>query len=184
VADFCFEGCAIISADGMLARTAGIHPPELMVEADQRFFQAKLDEAALIVHGRNSHEDQPGSPRRKRLIATRKIAAVTPDPGNYNTVFWNPSGASIEAAAARLDVRAGLVAVIGGTEIFDLFLDRYDVFWLTLAPRVKLPGGLPVFSGIPEATAGGILRRHGMAPAQTQMLDAEQDIVLTKWLRT
>lgn len=168
----------------MLARTAGAHPPELMVEADQRFFEAKLDEAALIVHGRNSHEDQSNSPRRKRVIATRKTASIAADPGNHNAVLWNPSGASIEAAAAHLGVRAGLVAIIGGTEIFDLFLDRYDVFWLTLAPRVELPGGLPVFSGVPEATADAILRRHGMAPAQTRMLDAERQVVLTRWLRS
>ena len=168
----------------MLARTAGIHPPELMVEADQRFFQAKLDEAALIVHGRNSQEDQPNSPRRKRVIATRKTAGITPDPGNDHAVRWNPARASIEAAAARLGVREGLIAVIGGTQIFDLFLDRYDVFWLTLAPRVELPGGLPVFSGVPEVTADDILRRHGLAPAQTRILDAEREVVLTRWLRT
>ena len=178
-----FEGCAIVSADGMLARTAGAHPPELIVEADQRFFAAKLDDADVIVHGRNSHEGQRNSANRKRLVATRKVATIAADPTDAHAVLWNPAGASIEDAAARLGVRYGLVAVIGGTEIFDLFLDRYDVFWLTVAPRVRFGGGVPVFSGVLEAGADDVLRQHGLQPTETRMLDAAQDIVLTKWMR-
>jgi dihydrofolate reductase len=183
VASLRFEGCAIVSADGMLARVSGDHPAELTVEADQRFFAQKLDGADVIVHGRHSHEKQPNSPNRKRIVATRTIASIAPDPANDKAMLWNPAGASFEDAAARLGVRAGVVAVIGGTNIFDLFLDRYDVFWLTLAPRVKLPGGVPVFSGVPQTTAGEILRRHGLTPAETRMLDTERDVVLTKWAR-
>ena len=137
----------------------------------------------MIVHGRNSHEKQRNSPNRKRIIATRKIASVTPDPSSPNAVLWNPAGASLEDAAAHLGVRSGLVAVIGGTEIFDLFLDRYDVFWLTLAARVKLPGGVPVFSGVPQTSVDEILRRHGLAPVETRMLDADKDVVLVQWVR-
>jgi dihydrofolate reductase len=180
---FRFEGCAIVSADGMLARTPGSHPPELTVEADQRFFEAKLDEADLIVHGRNSHEDQRNSPNRKRVIATRRITSVTSDPENPNAARWNPAGASIEEAAAHLGVSSGLVAVIGGTEIFDLFLARYDVFWLTVAARVRLPGGVPVFSDVPQSTPGEILHRNGLVPAETRMLDAARDVALVNWAR-
>lgn len=178
-----FEGCAIVSADGMLADASGNQPPELIVEADKQFFDAKLDGAALIVHGRNSHEGQRNSPKRKRVYATRKVATIEPHPSNPNAVRWNPAGATIEQAAARLGIDAGLVAVIGGTEIFDLFLDRYDVFWLTLAPRVRLPGGVPVFSGVPDTTAGEILTRHGLAVDETRLLDASQEVSLIKWLR-
>jgi dihydrofolate reductase len=184
VARLRFEGCAIVSADGMLADTTGNQPAELIVESDQRFFDDKLDAADLIVHGRNSYERQRNSPNRKRVYATRRIAAIEPHPQNPNAVRWNPAGASIEEAAARLGVRAGVVAVIGGTDVFDLFLDRYDVFWLTLAPRIKLPGGVPVFSGIPPNTADDILRGHGLAPAETRMLDAAKDVGLIKWMRT
>jgi dihydrofolate reductase len=178
-----FEGCAIVSADGMLADASGNQPPELIVEKDKQFFDAKLDGAALIVHGRNSHEGQRNSPNRKRLYATRKVTALEPHPSNPNAVRWNPAGATIEQAAAWLGVETGLVAVIGGTEIFDLFLDRYDVFWLTLAPRVRLAGGVPVFSGVPDVTAGQILQRHGLTVAETRLLDASQDISLIKWAR-
>ena len=167
----------------MLARTSGSHPIELTIEADQRFFEQKLDAADLIVHGRNSHEGQRNSAHRKRLIATRKVATIAADPANANAVLWNPAGARIEDAAARLGVRTGLVAVIGGTEIFDLFLDRYEVFWLTVAPRVSFDGGVPVFSGVPKTSADDVLRQHGLQPAETRMLDAAQSVVLTKWIR-
>jgi dihydrofolate reductase len=178
-----FEGCAIVSADGMLADASGNQPAELIVEADKQFFDAKLDGAALIVHGRNSHEGQRNSPKRKRVYATRKVATIEPHPSNPNAVRWNPAGAKIEQAAARFGVDAGLVAVIGGTDIFDLFLDRYDVFWLTLAPRVRLPGGVPVFSGVPGSTADEILTRHGLSVVETRLLDATQDVSLVKWAR-
>lgn len=178
-----FEGCVIASADGMLADASGNQPPGLIVEADQRFFATKLDAADLIVHGRNSYEGQFNSPGRKRVYATRRIAEVEPHPENSNAVRWNPAGAPIEAAAAALGVEAGLVAVIGGTGIFDMFLNRYDAFWLTLARRVRLPGGLPVFSGVPQTSVEDMLRRHGLTSAEARMLDAEKDVVLVKWVR-
>jgi dihydrofolate reductase len=184
VADLRFEGCAIVSADGMLADASRNQPPELIVEADKQFFDAKLEASDLIVHGRHSHEGQRNSPTRKRVYATRRIVAVEPHPTNPNAIRWNPAGATIEEAAARLGVRAGVVAVIGGTEVFDLFLGHYDVFWLTLASRVRLPGGVPVFSGIPPQTTDDILRSHGLQPAETRILDAEKGISLIKWTRS
>ena len=55
----CIEAYAIISADGMIADAAGHMPDALKIEADQAFFQAGLDRAAVIVHGRNSNEGGP-----------------------------------------------------------------------------------------------------------------------------
>ncbi len=46
------EGYVILSADGMLADASGIMPPQLKFDADQKFFEAALDRADLIVHGR------------------------------------------------------------------------------------------------------------------------------------
>ena len=183
MADFRFEGCAIVSADGMLANSDGNQPGELIVEADKQFFDEKLEASDLIVHGRHSHEGQRNSPRRKRLYATRQVAAIEPHPSNPNALRWNPAGATVEDAAARLGVRSGVVAVIGGTGVFDLFLGRYDVFWLTVANRARLPGGVPVFSGIPPRTADEILRAAGLRPGETRVLDAEQDVDLIPWLR-
>src|SRR6185369_9726442 len=92
------EGYVIVSADGMLANAARVMPDELKFEGDKQFFTAALDGADLIVHGRNSYEDQPNSPRRKRIVVTRKIDAIAPDPSNPKATLWNPAGASFEAA--------------------------------------------------------------------------------------
>jgi hypothetical protein len=57
------EGYVIVSADGMLADARNVMPDELKFEGDKAFFTAALDRADLILHGRNSYEDQPNSPR-------------------------------------------------------------------------------------------------------------------------
>ena len=66
------EGYAIVSAEGMLANAAGIMPDQLKFEADRRFFERGLDGADVVVHGRHSHEQQPRSYLRRRLILTRQ----------------------------------------------------------------------------------------------------------------
>src|SRR5664279_4465516 len=68
------EGLAIVSADGMIADARGIQPEALKLEADQRFFHARLDEATALAHGRNSSEGGPHMARRRRLILTRTVA--------------------------------------------------------------------------------------------------------------
>ena len=52
MADLRIEGFVIVSADGMLANADGVMPDELKFEGDKRFFNAALDSAELIVHGR------------------------------------------------------------------------------------------------------------------------------------
>ena len=53
------EGYAIVSADGMIADGNGVIPATIRNDADQRFFQSELDRAAVLVHGRRSHEGGP-----------------------------------------------------------------------------------------------------------------------------
>src|SRR4051794_32413637 len=139
------EGYVIVSADGRLADADNVMPDELKFEGDKRFFTAALDRADLIVHGRNSQEDQPNAPKRNRMILTRKVGATAPDPDNPKAILWNPSGASFEAACAEAGVRSGTVAIIGGPRVFDMFMDRYDTFLLSQAPRVHLPDGQGCF---------------------------------------
>src|SRR5450830_1282975 len=129
------EGYAIVSEDGMLANASGIMPDQLKFEADQRFFERGLDGVDVVVHGRHSHERQRRSDLRRRLILTRKVAAIADDPLNKKALFWNPAGASLEQAMTVLGVVDGSVGVIGGTDVFGLFLDRYDVFYLSSSPR-------------------------------------------------
>lgn len=177
------EGYVIVSADGMLANAAHVMPDELKFEGDKRFFTAALDAADLIVHGRHSDEDQPNSPRRKRVILTRKIGGLAPDPSNPNATLWNPKGASFDAACDFAGVHSGTVAIIGGPDVFGMFMDRYDTFWLSLAPRVRLPGGEPCFPDVPRHSPQQVLAAHGLKAGETQMLDRAEDVSVTPWRR-
>jgi hypothetical protein len=177
------DGYVIVSADGMLANADRAMPDELRFEGDKRFFTAALDQADLIVHGRNSYEDQPNSPKRTRIILTRRIGALAPDPSNPRATLWNPAGASFEAACERAGVRSGTAAIIGGPDVFEMFMDRYDTFWLSLAPRVKLPGGEPCFPGVPARSPGEVLAAHGLEAGETRILDPAQGVSVTPWRR-
>ncbi|WOH69894.1 dihydrofolate reductase [Bradyrhizobium sp. BWA-3-5] len=167
----------------MLADARNVMPNELKFEGDKAFFTAALDRADLILHGRNSYEDQPNSPRRKRIILTRHVDAITPDPANPKATLWNPAGASFEAACHHAGVDTGTVAVIGGPGVFGMFMDRYDEFWLSLAPHVRLPGGEPCFPGVPTRSPQDVLAAHGLRAGEPQMLDATHEVSVTPWQR-
>lgn len=179
-----FEGYVIVSADGMLADAQNFMPDELKFEGDKRFFTAALDRAALIVHGRNSHEHQPNSAKRKRVVLTGKVAAIAPDPSNQQALLWNPAGAAFEEACERSGVTSGTIAVIGGPGVFDMFMDRYDTFWLSVAPNVRLPGGEPCFPGVGARTPQQILRSHGLIPGEAEILDPADGVNVTPWRRS
>jgi hypothetical protein len=184
VAALRIEGYVIVSADGMLADAGNVMPDTLKFEGDARFFSAALDRADLIVHGRHSYEDQPNSPQRKRIILTHRVAALAPDPDNPNATLWNPQGAPFEAACTAAGVPEGTVAIIGGPAVFGMFLDRYDTFYLSRAPHVRVPGGKPCFPGVgPEHPPQQVLAAHGLKAAETELLDPAFDISVTAWRR-
>lgn len=167
----------------MLANADHVMPPDLKFEGDKQFFTAALDRADLIVHGRHSYEDQPNSPQRRRIILTRGVGAIAPDPSNAKATLWNPAGASFEAACERAGVHTGTVAIIGGPDVFEMFMDRYDTFWLSQAPRVRLPGGQPCFPGVPAQSPQQVLAAHRMRADEAQILDAAEDVSVTPWRR-
>ncbi|MBN8971800.1 MAG: dihydrofolate reductase [Rhizobiales bacterium] len=165
----------------MLADANHVMPPELKFEGDQQFFNDALDNADLVVHGRNSGEEQPNSPKRTRIILTRTIKALAPDPSNPKATLWNPAGAPFDAACERAGVTSGLAAIIGGPTVFGLFLDRFDTFWLSFAPHVRIPGGEPGLPGVPARTPQAVLAAHGLHAAETRVLDAANDVSVTAW---
>jgi hypothetical protein len=178
------EGYAIISEDGMLANAAGIMPDSLKFEADRHFFEHRLDGVGVVVHGRHSHERQPHSYLRRRLILTRQVPAIAPDPSNEKAQFWNPAGAPFEQALAVLGTPDGSIGVIGGTNVFGMFLDRYDVFHLSRAPGVRLPGGRPVFPEVPTRTPEEVLESHGLNCGKRQVLDPANGLAIVSWQRS
>lgn len=178
------EGYVIVSADGMLADAARAMPPQLKFPGDQAFFEAALDAASVIVHGRNSFEDQPRSAQRRRIVVTRRVAALDGDPANPKATLWNPAGASFAEACRRAGVGAGVAAIIGGPDVFGLFMDSYDTFWLSQAHRVTLPGGTGAFPGVPPLSPEGVLARHGLKAGETRVLDAAQAVDVTAWRRS
>ncbi|WP_433995641.1 dihydrofolate reductase [Bradyrhizobium tropiciagri] len=177
------EGFVIVSADGRLANANNVMPDELKIEGDKRFFTAALDRADLVVHGRQSGEEQPNAPKRRRLILTRKVAATAPDPSNPKALLWNPAGCSFEAASREAGVAAGMAAIIGGPDVFGMFMDRYDTFWLSVAPKVRIPDGEPCFPGVPAQTPQQVLSAHGLVAGEAQLIDKAQDVSVTPWRR-
>jgi dihydrofolate reductase len=175
------EAYVIASADGMLADASGVQPASLHFEADSRHFQDGLDKADAVVNGRHSAEGQPNSARRLRLVVTRQVASVAHDPDNLKARLWNPAGASVEEACAALGIRSGTIAIIGGPQVYALFLKLgYDCFHLSRAMRVRLPGGMPVFGrerfgGDPDAT----LTAAGLRPGTA--ISLEDGLTLTDW---
>src|SRR5271154_2070808 len=168
----------------MIADANGEMPDAIRNGADQKFLQSSLDRAAVVVHGRHSHEGGPHAARRKRLIVTRRIAAIAPDPAHPNALLWNPDGATLEQAVDALGVGAGTIAIIGGTEVFTLFLPRYDAFHLSCAVKASIPGGIPVFAGVgPNATPDDVLAASGLKPGAQRDLDATAGVSVITWER-
>lgn len=177
------EGYAIVSQDGMLADARGIMPDSLKFEADARFFEAGLDGVDVVVHGRHSKEQQRRSHLRRRLVLTRRIPALAPHPTNPRALLWNPAGASFKNALAALGAPDAAAGIIGGTDVFTLFLDLFDVFHLSRAPDVFLPGGRPVFAEVPKQTPEQVLAAHGLAADPPRVLDAARGLTLVSWRR-
>ncbi|HME83636.1 MAG TPA: dihydrofolate reductase [Roseiarcus sp.] len=169
---------AIASVDGMIADETGAMPKSLDLEADQRFFEKGLDHAAVLAHGRMSQENQPNSPKRSRLILTRKVAGLAPDPENPNARLWNPAGASLEEACASVGCLAGTLAALGGPEVYSFFLKiGYDDFYLSLANKVRLPGGVPLFGRGRLSSPEEIMSAAGLKAGPIQRLDDEVSLV-------
>lgn len=171
------EGHAIVSADGMIADQAGAMPPELRNDVDWRLFQAALDRAALVVLGRIGHLRHP-NPGRRRLVLTRSVVDLQPDPVDSRASYWNPAGLDITEVVARLGIHEGTIAVTGGTGAFDLFLPWYDRFVLAEVRGLAMHNGTPCFSkGHPRFVFPGV----GLEARDMQLID--KGVVQTHWVR-
>jgi hypothetical protein len=178
--DIIIEGHAIVSADGMIADADGAMPAALMNAADWRLFQSSLDAAALVVLGRRGHERHP-NPGRRRLVLTRAVEGLVPDPQDPLASRWNPDHVTFNHVLNQLGIAIGVIAVTGGTAVFDRFLDLgYDRFALSTARRVSLPGGRPCFS---DGSPGELLAANGLALKEETLIDPAADVWNAVWSR-
>ena len=97
--------------------------------------------------------------------------------------MWNPAGCSFERASREAGVTSGTIAIIGGPSVFGMFMDRYDTFWLSVAPRVRIPDGEPCFPGVPARTPQQVLAAHGLVAGEPQLIDPAHDVSVTPWRR-
>ena len=176
------EGYAIVSREGMIATSDGSFPEELKIPADQQFYQESLERASAVANGRHSAEGGPREKARKRILVTRRVQRVVHDPANPNAVLWNPATAPFDEAWQKLNIEDGILAVVGGTDVFALFLTiGYDAFFLSRAP-VSVPRGRPVFPGVghgvpPEEP----LKQCGLVLKDTRMLDPASGTIVEEW---
>jgi len=178
--DIEIEGHAIVTADGMIAGADGSMPPTLRNDADWSRFQAALDSSVLVVLGRPGHLRHPNLGKRRRLVFTSTVERFAADPNDGLATFYNPLGASFPELLAYLRISAGVIAVTGGTRVFDYFLPLYDRFDLAETNAVTLPGGRPCFGGgHPRAVLSGA----GLKPAQFELIDPVAGVTLTRWVR-
>lgn len=177
------EGYAVVSTEGMIATADGQFPEEIKIPADHKFYQDSVAAASAVANGRHSAEGGIGEKHRKRIVLTRRVDAVVPDPDNSNAILWNPGATPFEEAWARLGIDGGTLAVVGGTDTFGLFLSiGYDVFYLTRT-EASVPKGRPVFPGVgTTTTAEAVMRKHGLVHKGTRVLDASVNCRVEEWV--
>jgi dihydrofolate reductase len=178
------EGYAVISKEGMIATPDGKFPEQIKIPADHEFYQRSVAAASAVANGRHSAEGGIGEKHRKRIVLTRRVDVITPDPDNPNAILWNPATAPFEEAWVRLGIDGGVLAVVGGTETFGLFLTiGYDVFYLTRTEG-SVPRGRPVFPGVgTTTTAEQVMGQHGLTHNRTRMLDASVNCRVEEWVK-
>jgi dihydrofolate reductase len=110
------------------------------------------------------------------------VHRIVHDPRNPNAILWNPATAPFEEAWLKLGLEDGILAVVGGTDVFGLFLSiGYDAFYLTRA-LASVPRGRPVFPGVGHGVpAEEPLTKHGLVLKNTRLLDPVSETVVQEW---
>ena len=177
------EGYAVISLEGMIATSDGKFPEEIKIPADHKFYQDSVDRASAVANGRHSAEGGPKEKQRRRLVLTRRVEGVAVDPANPLAVLWNPGSAPFDDAWARLGIDGGSLAVVGGTDVFGLFLSiGYDAFYLSRT-EASVPKGRPVFPGVGRdgVTPAEVMGKVGLVLREARVLDAATNTVVEQW---
>jgi hypothetical protein len=178
------EGYAVISQEGMIATSDGLFPEEIKNPADHKFYMDSVAAASAVANGAHSAEGGLNEKHRKRLRLTRKVTRLMPDPKNANVTLWNPATAPFDEAWAHLRIDGGTLAVVGGTDVFGLFLGiGYDAFYLSWTDG-NVPRGRPVFPGVGKdgVTAAHVMAKHDLVLRDTRTLDAASNTYVEEWV--
>jgi dihydrofolate reductase len=178
------EGYAVISREGMIAASDGSFPEVIKIPADHEFYQSSVDRASAVANGAHSAEGGPKEKDRKRIRLTRQVTRLMPDPKNANVILWNPATASFDEAWQKLNIPEGVLAVVGGTDVFGLFLGiGYDAFYLTKTEG-SVPRGRPVFPGVglKNVTAAEVMSKHDLVLKSTRVLDKSSNTIVEEWV--
>jgi dihydrofolate reductase len=177
------KGYAVISKEGMIATSDGLFPEEIKVPADHTFYMDAVARASAVANGAHSAEGGPHEKDRRRLRLTRRITKLMPDPRNTNVLLWNPATAPFDEAWAHLRIDGGSLAVVGGTDVFGLFLGiGYDAFFLSRT-QASVPRGRPVFPGVGKdgTTPADIMGHFDLVLRDTRMLDPASNTYVEEW---
>ena len=139
------EGYAVISKEGMIATSDGNSPRRSRSRPTTNSTRTRSRRRRRSSTAAIRRRADPKEHERRRIILTRRVDVLTPDPDNPNAILWNPATAPFDEAWARLGIDGGVAAVVGGTDTFGLFLTiGYDVFYLTRT-EASVPRGRPSF---------------------------------------
>ena len=174
------HGYAIVSDDDKIADAAGEVPPSLRNDKEFAAYQQALAAADLVVFARKSHENEPETHGRPRMVVTREAKGLEQRSGVW---WWNPADVSWREVVAKALPDGGHIAAPGGQGVFDLFLGiGYDVFHLARARGVTLPGGRAIFSACETGTsAEAVLAQHGLRQVERIEVDAAQRVEMNIW---
>ncbi|MBB3021597.1 dihydrofolate reductase [Microvirga lupini] len=174
------HGYAIVSDNDCIADASGHTPEMLRNEADWAYFQAELNKSAVTVLGRLGHEANPNPKRRLRLILSSSSPGLERRADGW---WWDPAKVPWDTAIRTVLPEGGRIAVPGGRQVFDLFLELgYNAFHLTRAEGTHVPDGIPVFSGCQTGrSAEAILSERGLVPRERQVLDPAGKVTLAIW---
>jgi hypothetical protein len=174
------HGYAIVSDNDCIADASGRTPEALRNEADWAYFQAELNKSTVTVLGRLGHEANPNPKGRLRMILSSSSPGLERRADGW---WWDPGKLPWDEAIRTVLPEGGRVAVPGGRQVFDLFLEiGYDAFHLTRAEGTHVPDGVPVFSACQAGRrAEMILSERGLAPGEHQVLDPAGGITLAIW---
>ncbi len=174
------HGYAIVSDDDRIAGANGLIPASLRNEKDWRYYQDALARSDLIVFGHRSHLAEPNERGDQRLVVSSRVAGLEQRPDAW---WWNPERVGWAEVAQRLLPRGGEVAAPGGQGVYDLFLGiGYEVFHMSRAHGVTLPGGRAIFSACDKGvSAEAVLTNAGLRVSETIPLDPGHGVEMNIW---